>query len=160
MQLYCDRCNEAADHPIPIASGDELAEIAGDLGYRAVCPGCYDDLLVEANETREHRAEDRRAERRVATALAIRLTPAGGGEAHETVADDVSESGARVRAVAAVAPGDVVRLETGDGAAEAVAIVEVVWHDGDALRAGLRLVEASESWRRLVAEREADDADA
>ncbi len=154
MQLYCDRCNEAADHPIPITDDPELAEIAKDLGYRNVCPGCYDDLVVEAGEAREHQADDRRSEHRVAAQISLRVFPAGGGEAHETVTEDVSENGAQIRADAAFSAGDVVRLESADGAADAVAIVEVIWRDGDALRAGLRLVETSESWQQLVREQE------
>ena len=150
MQLFCDRCNEAADHPISITSDPELAEIARDLGYRNVCPGCYDDLLVEAGEAREHQADDRRTEHRVATQIAIRISPAGGGEAQTTVTEDISDNGAQIRANAAFEAGDVVRLEAADGVVEAIAIVEVIWHDGDALRAGLRLVETSDSWQRLV----------
>ena len=150
MQLFCDRCNEAADHPIPITSDPELAEIARDLGYRNVCPGCYDDLLIEAGEAREHQADDRRSEHRVAAQVTIRVSPAGGGESHTTVTEDISDNGAQIRANAALHAGEVVRLEAAGGNIEAFAIVEVIWHDGDALRAGLRLVEMSESWQQLV----------
>jgi hypothetical protein len=150
MQLFCDRCNEAADHPISITSDPELADIARDLGYRNVCPGCYDDLLVEAGEAREHQADDRRSEHRVVAQIALRVSPAGGGESQTTVTEDISDNGAQVRASEAFHAGEVVRLEAADGVVEAVAIVEVIWQDGDTLRAGLRLVEASESWQQLV----------
>jgi PilZ domain-containing protein len=150
MQLFCDRCNEAADHPISITSDPELAEIARDLGYRNVCPGCYDDLLIEAGEAREHQADDRRSEHRVAAQVPLRVSPAGGGESHTTMTEDISDNGAQIRASTALHAGEVVRLEAAGGNVEAFAIVEVIWADGDALRAGLRLVETSESWQQLV----------
>lgn len=152
MQLYCDRCNEAADHPIAIEPDSELAELARDLGYRNVCPGCYDDLVVEAAEAREQQADDRRSEHRVAAQVPIRVRPTDGSQAQETVTEDISDNGAQIRASLALEPGAVVRIESADGRIDAVAIVEVVWLDGDALRAGLRLVESSESWQQLVRE--------
>ena len=155
MQLYCDRCNEAADHPIDITADAELAGLAGDLGYREVCGGCYDDLLVEAAEAREQQADDRRTEHRVVAQIPIRVHT-DGGEPHETVTENISENGAQIRANLALEPGAVVRVESADGTIDAVAIVEVVWLDGDSLRAGLRLVEASESWQGLVERLEAE----
>lgn len=152
MQTFCDRCNELADHLIPIADDPELSDIARDLGYRSVCSGCYDDLVIEANESREHLADDRRAEHRVAVELAIQIVPTDGGDPQEAVTEDISENGARVRAVRGLEPGSVVRVMSSDGSAEAVAIVEVIWNDFDGMRVGLRLVEASESWAVLVRE--------
>ena len=76
MQSYCDRCNESADHPISIVEDVEVGALAADLGYRSVCEGCYDDLLVEAKEAKEHEADDRRAEHRVAAELHLRVVPA------------------------------------------------------------------------------------
>jgi hypothetical protein len=159
MQLYCDRCNETADHPIDISSNTELADLARDLGYRNVCPGCYDDLLIEAAEAREQQADDRRTEHRVAAQLPIRLCAIDGVATHETVTENISENGAQIRANLALEPGAVVRVESADGVIDAVAIVEVVWLDGGTLRAGLRLAEASESWRHLVARLEADEGE-
>jgi len=155
MQLFCDRCNESVDHPIDIRSDVELAEIARDLGYRSVCSGCYDDLVVEAGETREHQADDRRSEHRVAAHVTLRVTP-NGGESHETISEDVSDNGARVRSPTGLAfdVGTVLRIECLDGGPEAVAIVETVWADGEGKHAGLRLVESSESWQELVRELE------
>jgi hypothetical protein len=153
MQLYCDRCNESVDHPIPITEDPELAEIAKDLGYRAVCGGCYDDLLVEASETREHQADDRRSEHRVAARLALTITPSDGSMVDATT-EDISDNGARIRSPIRFETGSVVRMSAADGTAEAVAIVEVVWNDGASLVAGLRLVEVSESWQQLVREQE------
>ena len=150
MQLYCDRCNESADHPIDVTSDTELADLARDLGYRKVCRGCYDDLLIEAAEAREQQADDRRTEHRVAAQVPIRVWTTDGVQTQETVTENVSENGAQIRANLALEPGSVVRIESADGAIDAVAIVEVVWRDGDALRAGLRLVEASESWSEMV----------
>ena len=159
MQLYCDRCNETADHPIDISSDAELADLASDLGYRNVCPGCYDDLLIEAAEAREQQADNRRTEHRVVAQVPIRLCATDGAATQETVTENVSENGAQIRANLALEPGSVVRLESADGTIDAVAIVEVVWLDGDSLRAGLRLAEASESWQHLVEQLEADEAE-
>jgi hypothetical protein len=156
MQLYCDRCNESADHPIDVSSDTELADLASDLGYRNVCRGCYDDLVIEAAEAREQKADERRTEHRVAAQLPIRLCATDGVEAQETVTENISENGAQIRANLALEPGSVVRLESADGEIDAVAIVEVVWLDGDTLRAGLRLAEPSASWQQLVDRLEAD----
>lgn len=156
MQLYCDRCNEKADHPIDVVSNVELADLARDLGYRNVCPGCYDDLLIEAAEAREQQADDRRTGRRVEAHVPLHLYTTGGANAQETVTENISENGAQIRASLGLEPGSVVRVESADGAIDAVAIVEVVWLDGETLRAGLRLAEASESWQRLVERLESD----
>lgn len=155
MQLYCDRCNEAADHPIDVTNDPDLLDLVRDLGYRNVCPGCYDDLVVEANEAREQQADDRRSEHRVAAQVPIRIHSADGGEPHDTVTEDISDNGVQIRANLSIESGSVVHISSGDGAIDAVAIVEVIWHDGHALRAGLRLVETSESWQKLVREYEA-----
>jgi hypothetical protein len=154
MQTYCDRCNEHLDHPINITEDAELAVLAKDLGYRNVCSGCYDDLLSEAAETRELHGDEqtRRSEERISVGLPLHFEPAdGSGSRQRVITEDISASGLRVRAVERLERGSVVRI-AGDGASDvdAVAIVEVVWHDDDGLHAGLRLVEPSESWARLV----------
>jgi hypothetical protein len=150
MQTYCDRCNEEfVDHPIQVAKDAEVGELARDLGYRTVCSGCYDDLLAEAAEVREHQADDRRSETRVRVAVPLHIFPTD-GDPLDAVTEDISLSGLQVRAVRELEVGSVVRIATGDNEVDAVAIVEVVWHDDDALRAGLRLVEASDTWARLV----------
>ena len=155
MHTYCDRCNEVADHTVDAASDPQLTELLKDLGYRTVCPGCYEDLVVEAREAREQQAEDRRSVHRVPAHIPLRLTSTDGGSFTETVTEDISESGAQIRANSELEPGTVVHIAALDGSADAVAIVEVVWHDDDALRAGLRLVESSETWSRLVLAHEA-----
>lgn len=154
MQTYCDRCNEHLDHPINVTKDAELSGLAKDLGYRNVCSGCYDDLLAEAAETRELHGDEvsRRSEERFPVSLALLFEPAdGSGAPQRVITEDISASGVRVRAVERLESGSVVRI-AGYGASdvEAVAIVEVVWHDEDGLHAGLRLVEPSESWARLV----------
>lgn len=155
MHTYCDRCNEVADHTVDASSDPELTDLLKDLGYRTVCPGCYEDLLVEAKEAREQLADDRRAHHRVPAQIPVRIETTDGGSTTETVTEDISENGAQIRANAELEPGTVVRIAALDGSADAVAIVEVVWHDGDALRAGLKLVESSDTWNRLVESHEA-----
>lgn len=155
MHTYCDRCNEVADHTVDATTDPQLTELLKDLGYRTVCPGCYEDLIVEAREAREQQAEDRRTVHRVPAQIPIRIESTDGSSSTETVTEDISESGAQIRANAELEPGTVVHIAALDGSADAVAIVEVIWHDGDALRAGLRLVESSDTWNRLVHEHEA-----
>jgi hypothetical protein len=155
MHTFCDRCNEVVDQPIGITRDPELAEIARDLGYRSVCSGCYDDLLAEVAEAIElHGSGDGRAEERVLANKALLLELAdGSGPRQEVLTEDFSASGVRVRGVHAIDPGAVVRLSTsGASDADAVAIVEAVWHEADGLHAGLRLVETSDSWAQFVRE--------
>lgn len=155
MQTYCDRCNETVDHPIGITADPELKELALELGYRSVCSGCYDDLLAEAAESRElHGDGDRREEARIPVAISLTLEPIdGSGERQAVVAEDISHTGVRVRGVRHLDRGSVVRLTTdGTSDVDAVAIVEIVWRDGETMHAGLHLVEESESWTRVVAE--------
>jgi hypothetical protein len=156
MQTFCDRCNEPVDHPIAIPTDSDLTELAGELGYRSVCSGCFDDLLAEAAESRELHAEgDRRAEERIPIRLALTIEALDGSTAKQAVfADDVSPHGLRVRGVRDLHEGTVVRVTTdgAEGEVEALAIVELVWHDGTALHAGLHLVEASPRWDQLLAE--------
>lgn len=155
MQIYCDRCNETTDHPVVVSNDPELSDLLRDLGYRSVCPGCYDDLLVEAQEAREQEADDRRSVHRVPAQIPVRIAAGDGTPPIDTMTEDISENGAQIRANSELETGSVVRLSALDGSAESVAIVEVVWHDGDALRAGLRLVEPSDAWTRLVERYEA-----
>ena len=83
----------------------------------------------------------------------------GSGQRQEVTTEDISTSGVRVLARDGLDVGSVVRIATdGEGEAEAVAIVEVVWRDGGSLHAGLRLVETSESWTQFVRARSAPDA--
>ncbi len=154
MHTYCDRCNEVADHTVDALGDPQLTDLLKDLGYRTVCPGCYEDLVIEAREAREQQAEDRRSVHRVPAQIPIRIESTDGVPFAETVTEDISENGAQIRANAELEPGTVVHIAALDGTADAVAIVEVVWHDGEALRAGLRLVESSDTWNRLVATHE------
>lgn len=159
MHTFCDRCNETVDQPINVTRDPELAELARDLGYRNVCSGCYDDLLSEAAESRELHGDDenRRSETRVAVSFPLRIEPAdGSGEPQEVITEDISPSGVRVRAARRLDSGSVVRIVTdGDRDHDVVAIVEVVWNDGETLHAGLRLVESSDAWTELVRQRTA-----
>jgi hypothetical protein len=151
MHTFCDRCNEVVDQPIGITKDPELQDIARDLGYRNVCSGCYDDLLAEVAEARElHGDGDRRMEQRVRASIMLLLEPSdGSGPRQEVITEDISMRGVRVRGVSSIETGSVVRLST-EGDADAIAIVEVVWHEVDGLHAGLRLVETSESWTQFV----------
>jgi hypothetical protein len=156
MQTFCDRCNETVDHPIGILADPELGELATELGYRSVCPGCYDDLVVEAADARQPHGEgDRRSEERIPVKFALTLEAVDESVPKQAVlAEDISPNGLGVRGVGPLDRGTVVRVITDGsaGAVEAVAIVELVWSDGETLHAGLHLVEASASWEQLVSE--------
>ncbi len=152
MSGICDRCGERASQLLDIAHMPEMASVAG-LGYRLVCPGCYDDLLAEANEMDE-RDEDRRKEPRAAVSIKARVE---GATSHlvpfseEMTIDEVSRSGLRLRTAHEMDQGAVLKVFVPDYGIELTAIVEVVWSDGGQHKAGLKLVEQSEAWEALVA---------
>ena len=150
MQSYCDRCNESADHPIGIVDDAELGELAKDLGYRSVCAGCFDDLRAEAKEVRQHEADDQRAEHRVVAELPMRVEMADGGGTEHARAEAIGETSAHIVVHEDLHEGEVVRLASDDGRAEALGIVEEVWSGENALHAEIKLVEPNEAWTKLV----------
>lgn len=150
MSGLCDRCNERTSHIVNIAHLPELAAVA-HLGYRQVCAACYDDLLAEANETKE-RDEDRRAEPRATVSIKARVE---GNTAHlepfsdEMMIEEVSLSGLRLRTAREIEPGTVVKVTVPSYDFDATAIVEAVWREAGQRSVGLKLVEPSEAWERL-----------
>ena len=153
MSGICDRCGERASQLFDIAHMPEMASVAG-LGYRHVCPGCYDDLRSEANEI-DDRDEDRRKEPRAEVSIRARVE---GNTSHlvsfseEMTIDEVSKSGLRLRTSREMDQGAVLKIAVPNYGLEFTAIVEVVWSDGGDHKAGLKLVEQSDAWDALVAD--------
>ena len=151
MAGICDRCSERASQLLDIAHMPEMASVAG-LGYRHVCPGCYDDLRAEIGEI-EDRDEDRRSEPRVAVSIKARVE---GNTSHlipfseEMTIDEISRSGLRLRTVREMDQGAILKVAVPDYGLDFTALVEVVWSDDGQHTAGLKLVEASEAWDSLV----------
>src|SRR3954465_7113638 len=111
MSGLCDRCNERTSHIVNIAHFPELAAVA-HLGYRMVCAPCYDDLLAEANETRE-RDEDRRAEPRAKVNIKARgegNTPHLEAFAEQMTIEEISPSGLRLHTVRELESGTVLKV--------------------------------------------------
>lgn len=150
MSGFCDRCNERTSQIVNITQLPELASVA-HLGYRQVCAPCYDDLLAEANESREQ-DEDRRAEARVKVSLKAHVE---GNTSHlnafsdEMSIEEISPSGLRLHTAYELEPGALLKVSVPSYDFETTAIVESVWRDGGQRIIGLKLVEPSEGWDKL-----------
>ena len=150
MSGLCDRCNERTSHIVNIAHLPELAAVE-HLGYRLVCAACYDDLLAEANESQE-RDEDRRAEARVRVSMKARVE---GNTSHletfseEMTVEEISPSGLKLLTARELDPGTVLKVYVPSYDLEATAIVEAVWREAEERSVGLKLVELSDTWKRL-----------
>lgn len=150
MPGFCDRCNETTSRLVDMTDLPELAPVA-HLGYRHICDPCYDDLLEEASEVKEH-DEDRRAEPRASVSIKARVE---GNTAHlesfseDMTIEEISPSGLRLRTVRDVEPGALLKVAVPSYDFEATAIVQVVWRDDGQHNVGLKLVEPSDGWQRL-----------
>ena len=150
MSGFCDRCNERTSQIVNITQLPELASVA-HLGYRQVCAPCYDDLLAEANESREQ-DDDRRAEARVKVSLKAHVE---GNTSHlnafsdEMSIEEISPSGLRLHTAHELEPGALLKVSVPSYDFETTAIVESVWRDGGQRIVGLKLVEPSEGWDKL-----------
>jgi hypothetical protein len=150
MSGVCERCNERSSHIVNIAHLPELAAVA-HLGYRQVCGPCYDDLVAEAGDAREQE-EDRRSQPRYSVSIKARVE---GNTAHleafsdEMVIEEISRAGLRLRTARELEPGAVLKVIVPAHEFEATALVDVVWTESGERRAGLKLMEPSESWDRL-----------
>ena len=150
MSGLCDRCNERTSYIVNIARLPELAAVE-HLGYRMVCSPCYDDLLAEANETKET-DEDRRAEPRVKVNIKAQVE---GNTSHlepfveEMIIEEISLSGLRLHTARELEPGTVLKVAVPSYDFDVAAIVETVWRESGAHSVGLKLVEPSEGWERL-----------
>lgn len=150
MSGFCDRCNEKTSQLINIANTPEMAA-ATRLGYRHICPACYDDLLAEAGDS-EEREEDRRAEPRVKVSIKALVE---GNTSHmdpfndEMTIEEISLSGLRLRTAREIDPGALLKITVPAYDFEASAIVQVVWKDEGQRCLGLKLVEPHEGWEQL-----------
>jgi hypothetical protein len=150
MSGFCDRCDEKTSSIVNITKVPELAAVA-HLGYRQVCPPCYEDLLAEANEV-EEQDEDRRQEPRAKVSIKARVE---GNTSHlapfsdEMLIEEISPSGLRLHTARDLEPGAVLKVSLPSYQFEATAIVQVVWSDGGQRSVGLKLVEPGEGWAKL-----------
>ena len=150
MSGFCDRCNEKASQLVKITNQPEMAPIV-HLGYRQVCPACYDDLQAEAEDFMESE-DDRRSEPRFKVNIKARVN---GNTAYlqpfsdDTVIDEISPSGLRIRTARDLDKGSVMTVIVPEYSVETTAIVEVIWSDTGDRSAGLKLVEPSDEWEKL-----------
>ena len=150
MSGLCDRCNERSSQRINIANVTELAA-ATRLGYRNICPACYDDLIAESSAP-ESREEDRRTEPRLNVSIKGRMQ---GNTSHmdpfedDVLIEEISPSGLRLRSPREVDPGAILKLSVPAYEFETNALVQVVWRDAGERWLGLKLVEPHEGWDRV-----------
>ncbi|HEU4388405.1 MAG TPA: PilZ domain-containing protein [Blastocatellia bacterium] len=150
MSGNCDRCAERTSQIINIANIRELAA-ATRLGYRNICPACYDDLLAESADA-ETNEEDRRSEPRVRVSIKARVE---GNTSHmdpfvdDVTIDEISASGLRLRSPREIDPGTILKLSVPDYEFETNALVQVVWRDAGERWFGLKLIEPNDGWERL-----------
>jgi PilZ domain-containing protein len=150
MSAFCDRCNEHANQILNIANLPEVAAVA-HLGYRQVCPPCYDDLVAESTEISGEK-EDRRAEARVKVALKALVE---GNTSHlDTFVDEIdvveiSPAGLRLQTTREIEAGALLKVSVPSYDFEAAALVEWVLPDGGQRTVGLKLVEPGEGWEKL-----------
>lgn len=150
MSGFCDRCNERTSHIVNITRLPELAAVE-HLGYRQVCAPCYDDLLAEAQDSRDL-DEDRRSEPRAKVSIKARVegnTPQMEGFREEMVIQEISPSGLRLHTARELDPGTVLKILVPSHDFETTAIVEVVWRDEGERSIGLRIIEPAEGWASL-----------
>ncbi len=150
MSAFCDRCNEHTNQILKIANLPEVAAVA-HLGYRQVCPPCYDDLVAESIEVKGQ-DEDRRAETRVKVSLTARVE---GNTSHldafleEMNVVEISPSGLRLQTVREIEPGALLKVSVPSYDFEAAALVEWVLPEEGQRIVGLKLVEPGEGWEKL-----------
>lgn len=154
MHGLCDSCEENADHLFDLTKLPEFRGVVRRLNYRKVCQICYDDLYNELQEEQQENKE-RRSETRYPLKIRINLegiSRTGTRFTYETFTEDVSISGARVVLNQPLEPGSVMKLQVPEINFESAVIIEVMWQDGTNQVAGLKLVEASDNWQKLVKE--------
>lgn len=151
MQGFCDSCEESADHLFDLTRLPEFNDVVHRLNYRKVCQVCYDDLYDEIRQQED--LSDRRSHTRYPLKIRINVSGIdreGQKFSEETFTQDVSLSGARISINHLVESGSVLKLTIPEAGIEAVVIIELIWQDGNSKSAGLKLVEANDSWYKLI----------
>jgi hypothetical protein len=151
MQGFCDSCEESVDHLFDLTRLPEFREVVRRQNYRKVCQLCYDDLYDDIKQQQEN--QDRRAEVRHSLKLKINVSGVdreGQKFSEQTFTHDVSLSGAKISISHHIEKGSVLTLSVPDTKFEAAVIIELVWQDGKSKSAGLRIVEASDAWVKMI----------
>lgn len=149
MAGICDRCSEKSSQLINIAIVVELRPIM-HLGYRNVCPECYDDLLVEAKDAGP--GADLESEAAVVVSINARVS---GNTAHlepfqdDTVVEEITAIGLTFATSRDLDPGAILEVAVPSYGLEFAAIVEDTWQEGEQNLVDLKLVEPSEGWDKL-----------
>jgi hypothetical protein len=148
MAGICDRCSEKSSQLINISIVAELRPIM-HLGYRNVCPECYDDLLGEAKDAGP--AAEPEAES-VVVSIKARIS---GNTAHleafqdDALVEEITAVGLTFATARDLDPGAILEVAVPAYDLEFAAIVEDVWQEGDQNFVDLKLVESSEAWDKL-----------
>ena len=150
MAGICDRCSEKSSQLINIAIVPELAPIM-HLGYRHVCPECYDDLLVEAKVAAGGREPDD-ADSAVVVSIKALIS---GNTSHleafrdDSVVEEITAAGLTFTTSRDLDSGAILEVSVPSYGLEFTAIVEDIWQEGDQNVVDLKLVEPSEGWDTL-----------
>jgi len=149
MAGICDRCSEKSSQLINISIVPDLRPIM-HLGYRHVCPECYDDLLDEAREA----GPVAEAESESAVVVSINAKVSG-NTAHleafqdDTVVEEITAVGLTFATSRELDSGAILEVAVPSYNLEFTAIVEEVWQEGDQNLVDLKLVEPSDGWDKL-----------
>jgi len=149
MAGICDRCSEKSSQLINIAIVAELRPIM-HLGYRNVCPECYDDLLDEARDATS--GTDAQSEPAVVVSINARVS---GNTSHlepfqdEAVVEEITAAGLTFATSRDLDSGAVLEVAVPSYGLEFAAIVEDIWEEGDKNFVELKLAEPSEGWDKL-----------
>src|SRR5262249_21431896 len=120
------------------------------LGYRNVCPECYDDLLIEAREAGP--VADGESESAVVVSIKARVS---GNTSHlepfqdDTVVEEITALGLTFATARQLVSCVILEWAVPSYGLELTAIVEDVWQEGDQNVVDLKLVEPSEGWDKL-----------
>ena len=148
MAGICDRCSEKSSQLINISIVPDLRPIM-HLGYRNVCPDCYDDLLVEAREAGPAAEGESEA---VVVSIKAKVS---GNTAHleafqdEAVVEEITPVGLTFATPRELDSGAILEVAVPSYGLEFTAIVEDIWQEGDQNVVDLKLVEPNEVWDKL-----------
>jgi hypothetical protein len=149
MAGICDRCSEKSSQLINISIVAELRPIM-HLGYRNVCPECYDDLLLEARDAGP--GAEVESESAVVVSIKARVS---GNTAHleafqdDTIVEEITALGLTFATARDLDSGAILEVAVPSYGLEFTAIVEDVWQEGDQNFVDLKLVEPNEGWDKL-----------
>jgi len=126
------------------------------LGYRNVCPECYDDLLIEA---RDAGAVGEGESESVVVSINARVS---GNTSHlepfqdDTVVEEITSEGLTFATPRELDSGAILEVAVPSYGIEFTAIVEDVWQEGDQNVVDLKLVEPNEGWDKLWRDHSSD----